>query len=337
MTLLKAAGVEAFVARPDPARAVVVLFGPDSGLVSERAEAIVRASVDDPNDPMAIVRMAGDDLASDPARLADEALAIPMFGGRRAIWVRAGARNFVAAVEGLISGGQLRECRVVIEAGDLRKTAPLRALGERNASVTAIACYADTGRDIDRLIEEEIRGSGLSIAPEARAALAALLGGDRRASRNEIQKLATFAHGQGSVSLEDVAAVVGDSSAWALDQLVDAAYAGKPREVELLFAKAFEGGSSAGTVIFAAARQCAQLHRMRLNVEAGTRVEDAIGPQIFAKRRGAWEAALKVWTTARLAHLMGELAAIGLSIRQSPALATAYCHRALLQIASVKR
>lgn len=336
MTLLKS-NVDAFVARPDPARAIVLVFGPDAGLVSERAEMIVRASVDDPRDTMAVVRMAGDDLAADPARLADEALAIPMFGGRRVIWVRAGARSFVGALEGVIAGGPLRECRIVIEAGDMKKSAPLRGLGEKSPAITAIACYADSGRDLERLIDDEMRAAGLSIAPEARAALLPLLGGDRRTSRNEVQKLATFAHHTGHVSLEDVEAVVGDSSAWALEQLIDAAFAGKVRDVEQLFGKALDGGSSAGTIVFAVARQCAQLHRMRINVENGTRVEDAIGPQIFMKRRGAWESALKIWTTARLTKLMGDLADVGLATRVSPALATATTHRTLLQIASARR
>ena len=39
MVALKAAQVDAFVARPDPARPIVLVFGPDAGLVRERAEA----------------------------------------------------------------------------------------------------------------------------------------------------------------------------------------------------------------------------------------------------------------------------------------------------------
>jgi len=62
MVAVKAADVEAFVARLDPARPVVLIFGPDAGLVSERANAVVAASVDDPNDPFALVRLDGEDL-----------------------------------------------------------------------------------------------------------------------------------------------------------------------------------------------------------------------------------------------------------------------------------
>src|SRR5215470_9796658 len=114
MVALKTSEIDSFVARPDPARPVVLVFGPDAGLVSERVDALIKASVDDPDDPFALVRLDGDTLAADPARLVDEATTIPLFGGRRAIRVRAGGRNIVPAVENVLAA-PLRDCRVVIE------------------------------------------------------------------------------------------------------------------------------------------------------------------------------------------------------------------------------
>ena len=61
MTALKAAQVDAFVAKPNPAQPVVLVYGADAGLVRERAEALIRAAVDDLNDPFSLVRLEGDD------------------------------------------------------------------------------------------------------------------------------------------------------------------------------------------------------------------------------------------------------------------------------------
>ena len=80
MVALKGAEIDKFVARPDPTRPVVLVFGPDAGLVRERAEALVRASVDDPKDPFQLARLDGDDLAGEPTRLVEEANTIPLFG-----------------------------------------------------------------------------------------------------------------------------------------------------------------------------------------------------------------------------------------------------------------
>src|SRR5208282_4116714 len=177
MTAIKAADVDGFIARPDPARPVVLVFGPDAGLVSERVNALVKASVDDPNDPFSLVRLESEELIANPGRLVEEAQTIPLFGGRRAVRVKAGGRNIAPAVEALLAG-PASECRVVIEAGDLRRSAPLRALCERAKNAAALPCYPDSERDLARLIDTEMRAAGLTLAPEARALLVPLLGGD---------------------------------------------------------------------------------------------------------------------------------------------------------------
>ena len=159
------------------------------------------------------------------------------------------------------------QCRVVIEAGDLRRNAPLRSLIERAKNAAALPCYADNERDRARLIDEEMRAAGLKLAPEARAVLIPLLGGDRAASRSEILKLALYAHGRGEVGVDDVTAVVSDASALALDDIVDVAFAGKPAELETQLAKARTAGTSAGSILFAAQRQVAQLHKWKTSIE----------------------------------------------------------------------
>ena len=336
MVALKSSEVDRFMARPDPARPIILVFGPDAGLVRERVEALVQSAVDDPKDPFQLARIDGDDLAGQPGRLVEEANTIPLFGGRRAVWVKANSRaNLVPAVEALIAAPS-PDCRVVIEAGDLRRNAPLRTACERAKCAVVVPCYADGERDLARLIDDEIRAAGLTISSEARAALVPLLGGDRLASRHEVAKLTLYARGKSTVELDDVLAVVADASALALDALVDSAFAGRTGELEVQFGKAHTAGTAAGTIASTALRQVAQLHRARLAIDAGTSLTDAVGgiqPFIHFSRRAAVETALRNWTSARLERAMSQLADAVLETRRQPAVADAVTQRALLAIA----
>src|SRR5204862_3025874 len=132
----------------------------------------------------------------------------------------------------------------------LRRTAPLRVMCEKAKAAAVIACHVDSERDLIRLIDDEMHEAKLAIAPEARAALPLLIGGDRRASRSEIRKLALYANGQDRVDLDDVMAVVAAASALALDGVVDAAFAGRIADTESQFAKAMTAGTSAGTIMY---------------------------------------------------------------------------------------
>ena len=335
MVAVKPFEVDKFVARPDPARPIVLVFGPDAGLVRERAEALVRASVDDPKDPFQLARLEGDDLAGEPTRLVEEANTIPLFGGRRAVWVKAGGRNFAPALEAVIASPS-PDCRVVIEAGDLKRNAPLRIVCERAKNAVALPCYPDTEKDLVRLIDDEMRAAGLAISPEARAALVPLLGGDRLASRHEVHKLALFARGKPGVELEDVMAVVADASTLALDGLIDAAFAGRTGELEAQFGKARTAGTAPGSIVSGALRQVAQLHKARLAVEDGASVSEAAGgiqPFLHFSRKAAVEAALKSWTSARLERAMAQLAEAALEARRQSTMAEAIAQRALLALA----
>jgi DNA polymerase III subunit delta len=335
MTAIKAFDIDKFIASPDPAQPIVLVYGPDAGLVRERVDALVRASVDDPNDPFAFVRIEGEDLSGNPSRLVEEAHTVPLFGGRRAVLVKAGNRNIAAAVEPVINAPSA-ECRVIIEAGDLRKSAPLRALCEKAKVAAALPCYVDNERDLARLIDEEMRAANLSMAPDARAALLALLGGDRLASRNEIRKLALYAQGQGRIEIADVMAVVADASALALDGVIDAAFAGRTADVDSEFGKARAGGSSPAAIISAAIRQIANLHKMRLAVDAGDSIEFAMkrgAPPVHFTREKLVGDSLRIWTAARFLRAMQQLAEASLDMRRNAPLAEAIAQRTLLSIA----
>jgi DNA polymerase-3 subunit delta len=333
MVAIRASDVDSFLARPDPARPVVLVFGPDAGLVSERVNALVKASVDDVNDPFSLVRLEAEELSANPARLVEEAQTIPLFGGRRAVWAKAGSRNIAPAVEAVLAL-PTSECRMVIEAGDLRRNAPLRVVCERAKNAAALPCYADTERDLARLIDSEMRAADLVLKPDARAMLIPLLGGDRAASRNELRKLALYAHGRGEVDIDDVTAVVSDASALALDDLVDTAFAGRPADLEAQLSKVRAAGSPVGSIFYAAQRQLAQLHKWRTAIEGGGHFSiDSVQPPLHFRRKPLVEAALKQWNAARLAAAMAELADAVLASRKTPELADTIAERALLSLA----
>ena len=137
---------------PNPAQPVVLVYGADAGLVRERAETSARVSVDDMNDPFSLVRLEGDLVAGEPSRLVEEANTIPLFGGRRAVWVKAGGRNLAPAVE--IPARRRAEGMPRGDRG--RRAAQKRAAACRvreGEERRRPACYADSDKDMPRLID----------------------------------------------------------------------------------------------------------------------------------------------------------------------------------------
>jgi DNA polymerase-3 subunit delta len=187
-----------------------------------------------------------------------------------------------------------------------------------------------------KLIDDELKVANLRIASDARASLSALLGGDRQASRNELRKLALYAHGKGEVTLEDVMAVVADASELKIDPIVDGAFAGKPDLVESEFAKAMVAGTYPGVIISAAQRQAAWLHKTALAAADGTPVStllDSGFPRLHFSRKANVETALRHFNPARLVLVIELLATAALEMRKQSSLAAAIAQRTLMSIA----
>ena len=339
MTAVKAGDVDALIRRgPDPRIVCLLVYGPDIGLVSERAAALTKRFVADPDDPFSLVRLDGDALASDPGRLVDEAGTIGLFGGSRTIRVRAGSRNIAPSVEALLKA-DIAGASVVIEAGDLSKSAPLRTACERSPKALALPCYPDDARALADLIDRTLGEHGLAIEREAREVLAGSLGGDRRASLSEIEKLALFSRGKGVVSLDDVEAVGSDVAASVLNTLIDAAFAGRSSEVEREIRRFRHEGLDPAVMLGAGLRHALALLSARLdNPGAGPSVLVANWRGLHFKRKGTVEAQFARWSPEALREAAAALQEAVLACRRAdPDLAHALASAALLRIASEAR
>jgi DNA polymerase-3 subunit delta len=331
--------VDSFIARPDPRRTVVLVYGPDAGLVRERVEALLVAACADRADPFSLVTLEGDLLASDSGRLADEARTIGLFGGRRVVHVRAGSRNFAPALEALLSDPP-QQALIVIEAGDLRRSAPLRRLAESSPAAAALPCYADDDRSVARLIDRTLKDAGIAIDADAREALVRLLGADRLATRSELDKLILHTGDKRRIEYADVQAVIAESSALALDDVVDAAAAGEAEAALAAYSRTRAAGIPATVAIGAAIRHVANLHRLSLRVANGEpvgRVIDDPTLRIHFRRRPRFERALARLGPAALERALALLGEAALAARRNAELADSIAERELLALAKGAR
>ncbi len=65
-----------FLRDPGPGVRAVLIYGPDAGLVNERADMAARSAVDDLKDPFLVSELTEGELLADRARLADPEVAL---------------------------------------------------------------------------------------------------------------------------------------------------------------------------------------------------------------------------------------------------------------------
>lgn len=302
-----------------------IVYGPDRGLVSERASQIAGLTGVDLNDGFAVTRLEAADLQGQPGRLLDEVNALGLFGGDRLVWVK-GAANEKALVDGLqiLSADPPVGSYLLIEGGDLKKGSALRKAGETPRSVAMVACYQDDGRALNALIDQELAAAGQRITPDARELLLSLIGGDRIASRNELQKLLLYCRGEELIDERHVFEIIGDASAISTDEVIDCVLQGDPDGLLHAVQKIITSKTAVFLLLQSALKQFQLLEIMRLEMdERNLQVANVMqthGRGIHFRRKPMIEKTLRNWNSYDLNREASRMSAAILQSRQRQSL-----------------
>jgi len=300
---LTGAKVEAFLRRPDPNCPAILVFGPDEGLVRERAVQLAKGVVDDLNDPFRVVEIFGSELKNDPTRLSDEALSLSFGGGRRVVRIRQASDACVAACDLLLNSDVSADALVVLDGGDLNPRSKLRKLFESSKKGICIPCYADNARNLPNVVRENLAKHGLKVEPDAMALLCQSLGSDRSVTRGELDKLALYMNDEPIVTAEHVRQVVGDSAANVIDDVVEAAAIGNTNQLESTLTRLLAGGTAPVQIVRACQRHFHRLHLARGQMATGLNIVEAtkaLRPPVMFMRENAFKRQLSLWTPNKL-------------------------------------
>lgn len=338
MVAIKSNQASSYLAKPDPSVRAFLLYGPDAGSVSERAQILANLIAKRESPPGEVLRLDDSDLETDSDRLSVELLTVPMFGGAKVIRATAGRRINAAHLAPLLEAGFAGA--LVVEGGNLKADDKLRALFEKSAKAAAIGCYADEGASLDGLVSEVLGAAKLEISPEARQELVGRLGADRVLSRAELEKLALYAHGAKRIELEHVEAIVGDAADLAVDQVVAAACTGDVRLALATSDRAISSGESGQSIILAAERHFQRLHRVRAGIDSGRSLDDVtrgFRPPLHFRAKAELERQCRAWSTANVGLALSRISDAVKRSRTTGSDEVVLAERLLVEIARLAR
>ena len=339
MVAVKHHQADQFLKSLDARLCAVLFYGPDAGLVTERAQVLSKALAKKDNPPGEVLSFEDADLDGDPDRLSVELQTMPMFGGRKIIRARTGRRISTALLKPLIEAGGLQGF-LIVEGGDLRPDEALRLLFEKSPIAAAVACFGDEADGLESLATRILKSHGLSIAPDVLALLVSRLGADRALSRGELEKLALYVSGRKTVEADDIEQSVGDARDLRLDKIPEAAASGDAARAVTDADRAIASGEGAQAVLLSLQRYFLRLHRLRAAIDQGRSAEEAMRsmrPPIHFKAQPILMGQLRTWTAPKLNVALSEIASTIKACRQTGALDETLTERLLLRVSFMGR
>jgi DNA polymerase III subunit delta len=312
------AGLAKALDRPDPAIRFYLFYGPDEAGSRALAGQLLKGLSAEK------FLLPAQSVKTDPAILADEAGAISLFGGKRAIWIEPAGDEIADSVGSLLEA-PAGESPVIAVGGALRKTSALVKVAEAHRSALSHVSYVPEGRDLDRMVADLAREQGLRVAPDLAGRIASAAAGNQAIAAQELAKFATYL-GADTANPRDLDAdtvdLLGADSAEAdLMRLGDLALAGRMESLLVELGRLPHGGAEAVPVLRALQRRLLMLAPLRARVERGEQVGavmTSVGKALFWKDKVLVERLLSVWPAERLAEAASRVSALERQIMLRP-------------------
>lgn len=331
--------VESFVKAPDKAAKAILVYGPDDGLMRERAKTIGLTVVKDINDPFNVAALSSDLIADDPARLNDEAFAMSMMGGERLIRIENASDKITTLLKDYLANPN-PSALIILEAGELGPRSSLRKLCETAKNAAALPCYVDDERDLARIIRDTLQEANIRIEADAVGWLAANISGNRQKARSELEKIIIYKGGEANaVSLKDVQACCGEAGAQGLDDLVYNVGGHQPDKALRTYNQLLEEGVSFIAIVRALQNHFRRLHMIRARTDKGEPLEEAmrfLQPPVFFKQEPAFKTQAGRWNLRSLDKVLTRLADLEAACKRTHAPADTLCAQAVLAISAAK-
>jgi DNA polymerase-3 subunit delta len=253
---------------------------------------------------------------NDPASLADEAGAMALFGGARALWIEPAGEELVDGVSALLDA-PASESAVIAVAGALRKTSALLKLAEAHPAALAHISYIPEGRDMERVIGELARAVGLRLSPDVAQRLAGAANSNQAIAASELEKLALYLGADPDSPREldhdTLDLLSADAAESDFLKLGDLALSGRMEALVGELGRLPPGGNEAIPVVRALQRRLLMLAPLRVRVERGESVDGvltSLGKALFWKDKDQVKRMLSSWSAERIAQASARVAAL---------------------------
>jgi DNA polymerase-3 subunit delta len=337
MRLMKQQDQDRYLNAPEKAFPICLIYGPDQGLVYERAKQITHRLLGPSPDPMALTTLDEKEVQERDIHLADELDSPMLLASRRVIRLTLNGDGLQEAIQACLAHPP-KDSFLLLLAGDLGTKSKLRALFEKHAQAPALPCYQDSPEQLRGVVQQFFNEHKIHCDSETIGWLVANLGNDRGITLMELEKIITYLGEEKQLTLETAQSVLTFSGQHGFDALalalLQSNFASLQQEYRLLMRE----GEMPVVVIRALANFIHRLWMLRALLDEGKPLDDAafksVSPPVFYKLQPAFRQFCQRYSLATIATLLGRLNELETQVKRYYPLQQELCLQSLLTLSA---
>ncbi len=339
MAIFKPTDLHLFTKQKNPQVSAILLFGPNEAKIKAAAKQIALTIVDSLDDPFSVDSLEEKQIKETPGLLRDEAMSLSFIGDSKVITIKDPGPASVKQIPDYLSVTDTQNV-LIVEAGNLTKTAALRKIFEKAKNAACIAFYDDTPAELVSFVIQQFLQFGKTIDQSNSRALVESVGNHRGLIEQEIEKLLNFCGPNNEITLSDIEALSGDPLADSIETLCDAAILGQSADALKQIEQLALSGTQPAQILNVISIHLMRLLAMKAEQDKGQPIDNLIRysrPPIFFKRQPIVKRQISSWRSSTLKNGQKIVFDAIAQTRKNPELALTVCERTILNLGRLSR
>ncbi|MBY7649076.1 MAG: DNA polymerase III subunit delta [Candidatus Liberibacter europaeus] len=278
-----------------------IFYGSDKGLVSELIAKLKKKIGSSYCDPISFVTLNSIDIQKNPEKIWHEINSISLFNKRKVIFIEnlSPEKKVLDCLEAIIISKKINNILIIIKSAEIKGENRLRKMGKEHSPILCISCYPDKKINLINLMKEELLYDKKRLSIEAKHILLECLGGDRIASRNELQKLSSYCLEEDIINEEHVKDIISNTHILYIEEIIDTSMIGDVHKSILLVENFFSSKMSSHALLHGVLKRLQLLDKIHTEIEfSSTSIMDAVDKlekTRILKKRLLLQKLIKIW------------------------------------------
>ena len=315
--------------------AAYLIYGQNKGLVREKSQIIINSYKDDQTE---IIKFENDELISEPEKLSNEFNTFSLIAEKKIIHVLNTKDNLTETITNTINNQDSTNL-IIFETSELTPRSKLRKFFEKEKHLGILACYFDTERDVQELIETTFKKENMPINRDIVLLITKHLGNERHIIKSELEKIILYLKDKKEFKAEDILKCLSQNEDYGFDDLNYSISNGNVVKLDKIINQLYLEGINPIALLRSVSKHFQKILFVNQKIDLGMNLSESLSqlkPPIFFLYANQFKEQVKKWKTTLCYKAIERILETEELCKMNSKIAKIICWRTLRNISSIK-
>tara|TARA_B100001245_G_scaffold60465_1_gene41725 strand:+ start:194 stop:1198 length:1005 start_codon:yes stop_codon:yes gene_type:complete len=315
--------------------AAYLVYGQNKGLVREKSQIIINSYKDNQTE---IIKFENDELISEPEKLTNEFNTYSLTAEKKILHILNTKDNLTEIITNTITDHDSKNL-IVFETSELTPRSKLRKFFEKEKHLGILACYFDTERDVQELIETTFKKENMPINRDIVLLITKHLGNERHIIKSELEKIILYLKDKKEFKAEDILKCLSQNEDYGFDDLNYSISNGNVVKLDKIINQLYLEGINPIALLRSVSKHFQKILFVNQKIDLGMNLSESLSqlkPPIFFLYANQFKEQVKKWKTTLCYKAIERILETEELCKMNSKIAKIICWRTLRNISSIK-